>query len=60
MIALFWSGAAWACPVCGAATSNDQSAYLAMTVFLSLLPLGLIGGTAWWAWTRASAGADAP
>lgn len=39
---------AWACAVCGAGQSNDQSAYLAMTGFLSLLPLALIGGAAWW------------
>ena len=45
---LLLAGRAWACAVCGAGQSNDQTAYLAMTGFLSLLPLAMMGGVAWW------------
>ncbi len=52
---------AWACAVCGAGQGNDQSAYLEMSIVLSLLPLALIGGVAWWvrslARARAAGGA---
>lgn len=43
---------AWACPVCGAPGANNQHAYLAMTILLSLLPLGFIGGVGFWVWRR--------
>ncbi len=37
--------AALACPVCGlAGTQDNWGAYRAMTVMLSALPLGMIGG----------------
>ena len=38
----------WACSVCGAGTTVDQSAYLWMTIVISLLPLGMIGGLVFW------------
>lgn len=37
------SGAAWACPVCGAAT-DTKGTYQAMTLVMSGLPLLMIGG----------------
>lgn len=39
-----WS-TAHACAVCGAGSAN-QGAYLDMTIFLSLLPLGILGSFA--------------
>jgi hypothetical protein len=47
-------GLARACPVCSAG-SNDagQSGFLMGTIFLSVLPLALIGGIAWWIHRRA-------
>ena len=48
MNALWMVAAAQACPVCGAASTNDQGSYLAMTIVLSLLPLGAVGGIVWW------------
>jgi len=43
-------GMARACAVCG---QNNQTAFLVPTIFLSLLPLGLIGGGVYW-WRRSS------
>jgi hypothetical protein len=37
-------GAAWACSVCGAGDQETADAFLASTVFLSLLPLTVIFG----------------
>jgi hypothetical protein len=50
----FLPSAAWACAVCGAATPNDQSAYLVMTIVMSLLPLGLLGGIGFWVYRGAT------
>ncbi|MCH2119343.1 MAG: hypothetical protein MK161_16800 [Pirellulales bacterium] len=45
-------GWAWACAVCGSQDEKSAGAYLAMTIFLSLLPLSLIGGVGYWLWRR--------
>jgi len=47
-VSLAWLAPAWACAVCGAGQGNDQGAYLEMSIVLSLMPLVLIGGVAWW------------
>ena len=39
---------AYACSVCFDATDQSRGAFLATTIFLSLLPLGLIGGVAYY------------
>ena len=44
--------AAWACPVCSDPNDPNQTAYLVSTIFMSLLPLAVIGGGAWWLWSR--------
>ena len=41
-----------ACAVCGAADRN-RAAFLGTTIFLSLLPLGMIGGGVLWLRRRA-------
>jgi hypothetical protein len=46
-------GTAHACAVCGA--NGDQSAFLGPTIFLSLLPLGLVGSGLWWLRRRGGA-----
>jgi hypothetical protein len=47
---------ALACPVCGTAGPNDNGwAYFAMTIVLSGLPLGMIGGVVFWVARRSSA-----
>lgn len=43
------AGAAHACPVCGAeGAARNRAAFLGTTILLSLLPLAMIGGGAWW------------
>lgn len=37
-----------ACPVCFSATEENRLAFLATTVALSLLPLGMVGGAGLW------------
>ena len=40
---------AWA--VCFSATAQNRMAFLGTTIFLTLLPLGLVAGAAvWWIW----------
>jgi len=48
--AVTWAGAAVACPVCFAAKGEaNRKAFVATTVFLSALPLVMIGTSVWWA-----------
>lgn len=50
---------AFACPVCGTAGANDNGwAYFAMTIVLSGLPLGMIGGVVFWVARRSSESED--
>lgn len=37
-----------ACPVCFSATEENRLAFLATTIALSLLPLGMVGGAGLW------------
>jgi hypothetical protein len=39
---------AHACPVCFDASDENREAFLATTAFLSLLPLGMVGGVGLW------------
>ncbi len=39
---------AQACPVCFDARDENRQAFLATTAFLSLLPLGMVGGAGLW------------
>lgn len=45
--------AAWACAVCFDPNEEPRLAFLGTTALLSLLPLGLVAGTAWWFWRQA-------
>ena len=40
--------AAHACPVCFDARDENRQAFLITTAFLSLLPLGMVGGAGLW------------
>lgn len=44
---------AWACPVCFDPRDENRVAFLATTVFLSLVPLGMVGGLGLWLRKRA-------
>lgn len=39
---------AFACPVCGVGSEANRRAFVGSTIFLSLLPLTLIGGLIGW------------
>ena len=54
MTALFWwmSAAALACSVCFDPTEQNREAFIGTTLFLTMLPLALIGGGAWWLFKR--------
>lgn len=45
----------WACTVCGVGQQGTEWAYVAMTGVLSLLPLALLGGIAFWLYRRSAA-----
>lgn len=45
--------AAFACPVCFDSNEENRIAFLATTAFLTLLPLGLVGGIGAWLRKRA-------
>ena len=49
---LLLSSPAWACPVCMAPGGPNSDAFLASTIFLSLLPLAMMFGTGVWIWRR--------
>ncbi len=42
-----------ACPVCFSATDENRLAFLGTTIFLSLLPLGMVAGAGLWIRRRA-------
>lgn len=44
---------ALACSVCFSAKEGTQTAFIVTTVFMSLLPLGLIGGLIFWLRSKA-------
>jgi hypothetical protein len=39
---------AYACPVCFDANEANRTAFILTTVFLSFLPLAMVGGIAYW------------
>ena len=43
---------AFACPVCGQGREGSGTALLVMSIIMTLLPLGMIGGMVAWAYTR--------
>lgn len=54
LAALCWPELASACPVCTAGREEEnRQAFLVTTLFLSLLPLSMVGGLVWWLRRRA-------
>ncbi len=47
-VGLLWSGAAHACAVCVTASERSRLAFFVTTIFLTLLPLALIGAGLYW------------
>ncbi len=45
---------AHACSVCFSATEENRMAFIGTTVFLTVLPLTMIGGTIWYLFKRAA------
>lgn len=45
----------WACAVCFDPREENRFAFLATTIFLSLVPLGMVGGVSLWLRRRARA-----
>jgi cbb3-type cytochrome oxidase subunit 3 len=43
---------ALACPVCGQGREGTGTALLVMSIILTFLPLGMIGGVIFWAYRR--------
>ncbi len=46
---------AFACSVCYSANESNRLAFIDTTVFLSLLPLAMVGGIVWWIWRQVQA-----
>lgn len=55
LFVLATAGVAHACPVCFDARETQRAAFLGTTIFLSLLPLGMIGGLALFLFRRSRA-----
>lgn len=53
LLLLLLPDAAWACPVCFDPREENRVAFLATTIFLSLVPLGMVGGLGMWLRRRA-------
>jgi hypothetical protein len=43
-----------ACSVCYGGDEESRTAFILTTVFLSVLPLAMIGSLVWWLWRAAS------
>lgn len=50
---------AQACPACMVTDPKNAGTYLGMTLMMSALPLGMVGGLAYWFWRRYSQAARA-
>lgn len=46
--------AAWACPACMVGDPKTAGTYFGMTLVMSVLPMLLIAGLAYWLWRRHS------
>ncbi len=54
-VLLLGPGLAEACPVCFSGQDANRLAFTTTAVFLTFLPLGMIGGTVYWLWRLAQA-----
>jgi hypothetical protein len=44
--------ATWACSSCIVTDPKNANTYLGMTLMMSILPLGMLGGLIYWFWRR--------
>ena len=56
LIAALAPGSAWACGACALAAPQNSKTYLEMTLFMSAVPLLVIGGMIYWLSGRYSSG----
>lgn len=52
LLAAAFPSAAWACPVCGGGSEANGQAFLDMTLFMTMMPLLLVGTGALGLWLR--------
>ncbi|RLB48280.1 MAG: hypothetical protein DRH23_08985 [Deltaproteobacteria bacterium] len=49
MLAVVWGAElAYACPACASPLEENRQAFVDTTVFLTLVPLAMMGGFVWW------------
>ena len=53
MLLVVFPDVAYACPVCFDPRGENRVAFLATTIFMSLFPLGMVGGVGLWLRKRA-------
>ncbi|MFW2388272.1 MAG: hypothetical protein ACN4G0_08045 [Polyangiales bacterium] len=61
LVALSWAAdSAYACPSCASPLEENRQAFVDTTVFLTVVPLMMMGGFVWWLRRRIRAMEDAP
>ena len=61
VVAVAWlADSAAACPSCASPLEENRQAFVDTTIFLTVVPLMLIGGLIWWIRRRLRAMEDAP
>ena len=61
VVALAWvADLAYACPSCASPLEENRQAFVDTTVFLTVVPLMMMGGFIWWLRRRIRAMDDAP
>jgi hypothetical protein len=55
VVAAFAADLAHACPSCASPLEENRQAFVDTTIFLTLLPLAMIGGFVWWVRRRSRA-----
>lgn len=53
MLAVSFPAEAWACPMCFDANAENRWAFLKTAIFLTVLPLGMVGTVGLWLRARA-------
>jgi len=61
LVALSWAAdLAYACPSCASPLEENRQAFVDTTVFLTVVPLMMMGGFVWWLRRRIRAMEDTP
>jgi len=60
-VALFWAAdLAYACPSCASPLEENRQAFVDTTIFLTVVPLMMMGGFVWWLRRKIRAMDEAP